>query len=848
METRTFMDIIGNSWKVLRVLMSAAICAVLLLILVKEFVPSRDTYGLIYVDSPEIYTRERLVNDRFLQDAWLKNQLEPHRKVSAAYSYHQSQRTTNISSGKSEKNNASGLPENGAQSRAAALSTEDVFVDMVDFRDRVRGLKIENQLDDRHDLKGNTLYRLKFDATIIPGASTRALAKIEVKLTGPNFLGRSESTSDTTSKCRRPALKNLGSNEKIRSWREVYKRWLLNLQARLNQTHQEQKQVYYNNQFKKADYTRLKNFFETYYDFDLRPHKKGKPRECDDPIEENANNLGPYSIDHTAERKHIRCIVRQILRNGHPDNSANNITNREQKTVPHGEYQIAHPSPPVTHFPVAISKSNQEQDVPSGEYQTGLSAGPITEMAATTGPPALPVTERYLSEELDKHLNTFLAGKTLQLVLGIRIPQSKIVDENLSLPQLRPLSKISFFFSQLENSGYKVFTVEERIFDIIAINPKAKGFDIDHLKNLFENPSLDNFELSSITNPKSQDQENEKATNLHIRKEDLRLLREESYPVASCEFSEMESYPGVYVARAEVGLWNFVDLALDQAKTYVYAVTPKMRSENQFSSYGRADEVEGGIPLGIPWLKDLQVRLGRDAVTRTVNRKGTAVGFGMGGKEKEAVFGWVIGPRLLTADGKEKIHAPVQQSLSALVSLPSWWNKAHLTVTTNWIDRDGKTAQGPSSKKDYDLDLPTNFEQLEAEMLQVPQLGPELMESMLDPIRLTACEPGAIVIPGRRLWRSTVVTLGHQTADEISVLPNMKGIIARFYSVENQMSVSEEKGFSKENNSGIEIMRTVRVWTSQGTIALPEPARIGVTDSCRNKRAAKASKKDGEQI
>ncbi|MEM7269915.1 MAG: hypothetical protein AAF401_11760 [Pseudomonadota bacterium] len=34
------------------------------------------TLGEIYVDSPEVYTRERLVNDRYDQDHWLRTQLE----------------------------------------------------------------------------------------------------------------------------------------------------------------------------------------------------------------------------------------------------------------------------------------------------------------------------------------------------------------------------------------------------------------------------------------------------------------------------------------------------------------------------------------------------------------------------------------------------------------------------------------------------------------------------------------------------------------------------------------------------------------------------------------------------
>jgi hypothetical protein len=120
-----------------------------------------------------------------------------------------------------------------------------------------------------------------------------------------------------------------------------------------------------------------------------------------------------------------------------------------------------------------------------------------------------------------------------------------------------------------------------------------------------------------------------------------------------------------------------------------------------------------------------------------------------------------------------------------------------------------------------------DFGPLEALLLGIEQLGPELMESRLDPVTLTACRPGAIVIPGRRLWRSTKVTVGYQTADTISVLPNMKGIIARFDRVQNQMSWDEEAAWRKRGGEGA-IQRAVRVWTSQGSVTLPTPARIGI--------------------
>jgi hypothetical protein len=76
---------------------------------------------------------------------------------------------------------------------------------------------------------------------------------------------------------------------------------------------------------------------------------------------------------------------------------------------------------------------------------------------------------------------------------------------------------------------------------------------------------------------------------------------------------------------------------------------------------------------------------------------------------------------------------------------------------------------------------------------------------------LRACEPGSVIIRGSQLWRSTVVTLGGQQADEISVLPNMKGIIARFYGVEPSISGSED----------------LYLWTSEGEVLVGNIEIIG---------------------
>ena len=42
----------------------------------RQLLPSYATSGDILVDTPKVYTRERLVNDRFQQEAWLQDQLD----------------------------------------------------------------------------------------------------------------------------------------------------------------------------------------------------------------------------------------------------------------------------------------------------------------------------------------------------------------------------------------------------------------------------------------------------------------------------------------------------------------------------------------------------------------------------------------------------------------------------------------------------------------------------------------------------------------------------------------------------------------------------------------------------
>ena len=60
--------------------------------------------------------------------------------------------------------------------------TIELFRAMNDYREQVRTELMQTQLDDRHDIDGNTLYRLNFNTTIIHGRESDTLGVISVRL------------------------------------------------------------------------------------------------------------------------------------------------------------------------------------------------------------------------------------------------------------------------------------------------------------------------------------------------------------------------------------------------------------------------------------------------------------------------------------------------------------------------------------------------------------------------------------------------------------------------------------------------------------------------------------------
>ena len=102
----------------------------------------------------------------------------------------------------------------------------------------------------------------------------------------------------------------------------------------------------------------------------------------------------------------------------------------------------------------------------------------------------------------------------------------------------------------------------------------------------------------------------------------------------------------------------------------------------------------------------------------------------------------------------------------------------------------------------------------------------------MEPMVVTACRPASLLLPGRRLWRSAVVTLGSQVADEIQVLPNMRGIIAKFDQVEVPPGWPHLEPVVMDDNAVYAPHKApVTVWTSEGSSTLRRRAAIHVPNN-----------------
>jgi hypothetical protein len=204
-------------------------------------------------------------------------------------------------------------------------------------------------------------------------------------------------------------------------------------------------------------------------------------------------------------------------------------------------------------------------------------------------------------------------------------------------------------------------------------------------------------------------------------------------------------------------------------------------------------------------------------------------------------------------------HVSQQTGLSAIVSVPSWWKTSELEVSRCWVDPallpvgNGDVAdlcRSPVATGGLGTLFPTDGEQPRPFDIKLPgdyykdevsrKLGFQVLKQPSikkdgPPLQIDTGPYRKLLIRGERLWRSTRVSIDNQVAEEIEVLPDMRGIIASFDCLQLPPGPAAGPGSAAESDpqnvclpdsvprmgqpqSG---QAMLRVWTSEGTDEMP---------------------------
>ena len=142
------------------------------------------TGGLISIESPEVYTRERLLNDRLDHAAWLEQLLA---EMSRPEFMEKFRSIDGLHTAEVYRRIGAKVPP-GERPKLEELrpTTLSVFRAMNEYREALRAERTQLMLDDRHDANGNTLYLLSFDTTLLRARGESRLGLVLLRLSPPD--------------------------------------------------------------------------------------------------------------------------------------------------------------------------------------------------------------------------------------------------------------------------------------------------------------------------------------------------------------------------------------------------------------------------------------------------------------------------------------------------------------------------------------------------------------------------------------------------------------------------------------------------------------------------------------
>lgn len=793
--------------------------------------------GIVIVDSPEVYSRERLINDRFRQVSWLETELDNadnqffgNQAISDLRQIWGLETSVGVSnaaeSADAPKAPAAGQPKAPNQPQAGAdtgkepsVSPNERFRDVLAYREEIRTEMMETLLDDRHDIKGNTLYRLKFDTTVLPEDNTEKLVVIQV------VLSKADLCKDDS---------NVASAFPCMSVDTIHDEWIKQTELKINKAMEGT-----------INYIRSMNLPEADFADFVRYLQGNAASRLDLPFTMDSDKRARTGIDEVIAnvRTWDRLVVldRQCL-SKKPRRKDGGYSDRDLRSC---------------YLPADTFYSPQAYRKNSDLYNRFRE-----------------LLHRYFAKEFDQ-TRPFLELKSAHSYFN-SVKKDRLSYDNLSEAAGKPIDD-----------------------DIHKIIKQAENAELAMLRNVVANYYINKYTYSPLRKKEACDAFYENQLTVFEDKSLSCLAHLEKTTCLDVDHCAVRVTPWVPMPRRMLDCEPGADpekddcvakkirdrfkelLEYDEAY-YSYAITPKERSQRILSIVSERRQkqlalsllAKSSTALDAKAIESLtKVIADSSAHIEQIQRKPLILSFGRG----QAVpvnpaqappdgidFGWIVGPKFLVSSKKAGevgfVHAPVQYSLSAVISVPSWWTAVKLNIDTCWIEQnqisqlvysadqgaggnnakhtyidnicDSKTVEG-SHKNEiaYIARLPGSPAELPRKFGYEIERAPSIQDTRArEPLAdlYVGQKNASLIVKGDELWRSTVVTMGNQKADNIEVLPNMKGIIARF----NEVDIPDKKisNVPLKNTAGpfepCVVYSRVVVWTSEGKTVQPLYVRI----------------------
>jgi hypothetical protein len=145
--------------------------------LAKEKTAPAISGGAIMVDSPEVFTRQRLLDQHQQEVEWLSQKLNEY--TPGGY---QGIRDVRILATEAQIALTEIKHDVAELEKEVELTHIETVRDEMAYRQMIHAALRATEMNDTNELMGYTLYTLKFDVTIVPGTNTNSLGEVSLKL------------------------------------------------------------------------------------------------------------------------------------------------------------------------------------------------------------------------------------------------------------------------------------------------------------------------------------------------------------------------------------------------------------------------------------------------------------------------------------------------------------------------------------------------------------------------------------------------------------------------------------------------------------------------------------------